>query len=157
MAAIVGIDALVLFKKATDTKWEPLPERNEFSISISVDTAEHKVFVKSLADAWANKRRTWMSWSGSASGYHDDEDSTIFDHVVAGEELQVRFYDTRQGVELNVTTGLPTPAAGATIGYWEGNVVLTSVEHGTGTSDFSTLNVNFDGNGPLTRVNAVEA
>jgi len=54
MGAIVGVDALVLMSEDNGTTWIPLPERNEFSINIKVDTAEHKVFVTSLAEAWSD-------------------------------------------------------------------------------------------------------
>lgn len=137
MAAIVGIDAKVEFSADGGSTWSEIPERNEFSISINVDTAEHKIFVASLADAWIEKNRTWMSWSGSLSGYYDDSDDTIFDTVVAGETIIVRFYDSRNDASK----------------YWQGNAVLTSVEHGTNTDDFSTLNVDFEGQGALTRIN----
>jgi hypothetical protein len=137
MAAIVGIDAKIELKidvNGTPT-WTELPERNEFSISIKVDTAEHKVFVESLDKAWANKKRTWMSWSGSLSGYFDSADDTIFKAVLAGEEIDARFYDTRDAV-------LGTKA-------WQGKILLTNVEHTTGTDDYSTLNVDFEGQGIL--------
>ena len=146
MGAIVGVDALVLMSEDNGTTWVPLPERNEFSINIKVDTAEHKVFVASLADAWSDKRRTWMSWSGSLQGYYDDADDTIFDKVVEGAQVKLRFYDTRyenltvQDVIANVFK------------YWEGTAILTSIDHGTGTEDFSTLNVDFEGVGKLNRV-----
>lgn len=136
MAAIVGIDARVDFSTDGGNNWDPIPERNEFSININVDTAEHKVFVANLAAAWIEKARTWMSWSGSLSGYYDDADDTIFDTVVAGAVIMIRFYDSR-----NVSTK-----------YWEGSAVLTSVDHSTGTDDFSTLSVDFEGQGALTRV-----
>lgn len=136
MAAIVGIDALIEFSTDGGSTWSPIPERNEFSISISVDAAEHKVFVPSLADAWVSKARTWMSWSGSLGGYYDDNDDTIFNTVVAGQTIKVRFYDTR-----NDTTK-----------YWQGDAILTSVEHSVNTDDFATLSVDFEGQGPLTRV-----
>jgi hypothetical protein len=136
MAAIVGIDARVDFSTDGGSIWNPIPERNEFSININVDSAEHKVFVASLADAWIEKARTWMSWSGSLSGYYDDADDTIFDTVVAGNVIKIRFYDSR-----NVATK-----------YWEGDAILTSVDHSTGTDDFSTLSVDFEGQGALDRV-----
>ena len=136
MAAIVGIDARVDFSTDGGSQWDPIPERNEFSLNINVDTAEHKVFVANLAAAWIEKARTWMSWSGSLSGYYDDADDTIFDTVVAGAVIMIRFYDSR-----NVSTK-----------YWEGSAVLTSVDHSTGTDDFSTLSVDFEGQGALTRV-----
>ena len=116
--------------------WKELPERNEFSISIKVDSAEHKTFVPSLADAWVTKARTWMSWSGSVNGYHDNADDTIFDTMVAGATIQIRFYDTRTDMTK----------------YWQGPAILTNVNHGTNPNDFSTLSVDFEGQGPLTRV-----
>ena len=149
MGAIVGIDALVLIKAEGETKFTVLPERNEFSISINVDVAEHKVFVASLADAWVDKKRTWMNWSGSLNGYYSDADDSIYKTVMKGQVVTMRFYDTREGAELDETTGAPLDTE---VGeYWEGNVLLTSVEHGTGTDDFSTLNVNFEGLGKLKR------
>lgn len=137
MAAIVGIDARVDIS-SNGTDWTAVAERNEFSISIRVDTAEHKIFVASLADAWSNKARTWMSWSGSLNGYYDDADDTIFDTVVAGEEVYLRFYDSRN-------------ASGK---YWQGVAILTSVEHSTGTDDYATLSVEFEGQGALERYNS---
>lgn len=138
MSAIVGIDARVDVSTDSGTTWDEIPERNEFTISIRVDVAEHKPFVADLASAWSNKARTWMAWSGSLNGYYDDADDTIFDTVVAGEEVMLRFYDTR-----NTTTK-----------YWEGTALLTSVEHTTGTDDYSTLTVEFEGQGALDRVSS---
>ena len=137
MAALVGIDAKVEVSTNGGTTWSEIPERNEFSISINVDAAEHKVFVASLADAWISKQRTWMSWSGSLAGYYDDADDTIFSTVVAGATIKLRFYDSRND----------------TSAYWQGDAILTSVEHTTGTDDFSTLSVDFEGQGALTRTN----
>lgn len=136
MAAIVGINAKIDISTNGGSTWSTLSERNEFSISISVDIAEHKVFVATMADAWVGKARTWMNWSGSLSGYYDDADNTIFNTVVAGSTIKLRFYDDRA-----VTTK-----------YWAGDAILTSVEHSTGTDDFATLSVDFEGQGALTRV-----
>jgi hypothetical protein len=136
MAAIVGIDGKVQISTNGGGTWTDLPERNEFTINIRVDTAEHKVFVASLADAWANKARTWMSWSGSLAGYYDDGDDTIFDTVVAGLVVKLRFYNSRN-----------TPSK-----YWEGDALLTSVDSTNSTDDYATLNVEFEGQGALTRV-----
>jgi hypothetical protein len=146
MGAIVGVDALVLMSEDNGTTWIPLPERNEFSINIKVDTAEHKVFVTSLAEAWSDKRRTWMSWSGSLQGYYDDADDTIFDKVVEGADVLLRFYDTRYE---NLTV---EDVIANVFKYWQGKAILTSIDHGTGTEDFSTLNVDFEGIGKLNRV-----
>ena len=137
MSAIVGIDARVDYSTdAPRAVWTPFTERNEFSINISVDTAEHKPFVANLAAAWVEKVRTWMSWSGSLRGYYDDASDAIFDNMVAGLLIGVRFYDTRNDLTK----------------YWEGEAMLTSVEHTTGTDDFATLSVDFEGYGALDRV-----
>lgn len=138
MAAIVGINALVQVSTNGGSTWSDFTERNEFSISISVDVAEHKVFVATLADAWVGKSRTWMDWNGSLNGYYDDANDTIFDTVVAGNVVKLRFYDDR-----NVATK-----------YWEGDALLTSVEHATNTDDYATLTVDFEGLGALSRVSS---
>lgn len=137
MAALVGINALVQIS-SNGSVWTSIPERNEFSISVNVDSAEHKVFVATMADAWIEKARTWMSWSGSLSGYYDDADDTIFTQVLAGTVIYLRFYDDR------ADTGA----------YWQGQAILTSVEHSTNTDDFSTLSVDFEGVGALARTNS---
>jgi len=143
MAAIVGIDARIDMSTADPwTVWNELPERNEFSISISVDTAEYKPFVANLAAAWITKARTWMSWSGSASGYFDDADDTIFDQVVAGSTVKLRFYVSRY-------------ESAQSSDVWEGFAVLTSVDHSVSTDDYATLDVDFEGQGELIRTTVV--
>lgn len=139
MAAIVGIDAQIdmAVDYPTFATYAQLPERNEFSISISVDTAEYKPFVASLGDAWITKARTWMSWSGSASGYFDDADDSIFDQVVAGTTVKMRFFTKRDSTDC-----------------WEGLAVLTSVDHSVSTDDYATLDVDFEGQGELVRTTA---
>ncbi len=136
MSAIVGIDARVDYSTDLQTpSWTAFTERNEFSINVSVDVAEHKPFVSSISAAWVEKARTWMSWSGSLAGYLDTSNDYIFDAVVAGDIILLRFYDTRNDLTR----------------YWEGQAVLTSVDHGTTTDDFATLSVDFEGNGTLSR------
>lgn len=155
MAAIVGIDAAILTAPAGTTAlpswdavggswtlgaWALMPERNELSISISVDVAEHRPFVDSLSDAWVGKARTWMDWSGSFSGFYDDGDDTIFTNMKAGLKLQTVIFDSRL-----------TALTGAQVDYWFGQILLTSVDHTTGSEDFSTLDVDFEGAGALLR------
>lgn len=136
MSALVGVNAKVQYSTNGGGAWTDFTERNEFSITINVDVAEHKIFVATLADAWIEKYRTWMSWSGSLSGYYDDANDDIFNRVVAGTIIMLRFYDDR-----NVGSK-----------YWQGNALLTSVEHGVNTDDFATLNVDFEGSGALSRI-----
>lgn len=135
MSAIVGIDAKVELSTAgAGGPFTEISERNEFVINIRVDTAERKIFVATYADAWTSKTRTWMSWSGSLRGYYDDADDTIFNTVVAGATIHLRFYDSR-----------------ASARHWLGAALLTSVEKTTGTEDYITLSVDFEGSGALTR------
>jgi len=124
-----------------DNPWVPLPERNELSISISVDVAEHKPFVSSLAYAWVDKARTWMNWSGSFSGYYTDSDDSIFSTMKSGVSVWMVLFDSRYVA----ATGIPDKA-------WLGKVLLTSVDHTTGSEDFSTLDVDFEGLDPLYRI-----
>jgi len=136
MAAIVGIDAKVELSTNGGTNWSEIPERNEFQINIRVDVAEHKVFVPSISQAWITKARTWMSWSGSLQGFYDDANDVIFDTVVSGQTIKLRFYDSRNTASK----------------YWIGDAILTSVDHSTGTDDFAGLSVDFEGQGALDRI-----
>jgi hypothetical protein len=122
------------------TPWMELPERNEISLSISVDVAEHRPFVASLEDAWVGKARTWMDWSGSFSGFYDDADDSIFNTMKSGLAVWMIMFDSR------FVEALGTPAD-----YWFGKILLTSVDHTTGSEDFSTLDVDFEGAGKLYR------
>jgi hypothetical protein len=136
MAAVVGINAKIEYSTDDVVYNELDSERNEFTINISVDVAERRPFVATLADAWVKKGRTWMNWNGSISGYFDDADDTIFNTMKAGAVIYLKFFDDRA-----VTTK-----------YWQGQVLLTSVEHGVTTEDFATLNVDFEGTDTLSRV-----
>lgn len=135
MASIVGIDGKIEISTNGGSTWTELSERNEYSISTKVDVAEHKTFVASLADAWVTKARTWMNWSGSLSGYYDDASSTIFDRVIAGTAVMLRFFPSR-------STGSNK--------YWSGTALLTNVEVSAKTDDFVSLNCDFEGSGALT-------
>ena len=133
MAAIVGIDAKIDYSDDGGTSWETFPQRNTFSISISVDTAEYKPFVATLADAWVTSARTWMNWSGSMDGYFDDADNSIFDTMVAGTSIDFRFYVSR-----------------AATSAWQGTAILTNVNHEVTAEDYASLSVDFSGQGALT-------
>lgn len=142
MSALVGIDARVDYStNLTTPSWTAFTERNEFTINIAVDIAERRIFVASIADAWVEKERTWMSWSGSLNGYLDYVKGTgvsnddIFDLMVAGNVLLLRFYNTRSKLT----------------NYWEGQAILTSVDHGTTSEDYATLSVDFEGSGALAK------
>lgn len=134
MAAIVGIDAKVEISTDNGSTWTELPERNEYSISIDVEVAEHKVFKPSLAEAWVGKARTWMDWSGSLNGYYDDANTSIFSTVVAGAVVKIKI----------------TPQRAVATKFWSGDALLTSVEMTGNTDDFSTLSVDMEGVGALT-------
>ena len=123
--------------------WAQFPERNEFSISISVDIAEHKVFVEEWADAWVGKARLFMDWSGSMSGYLDTSTDTIFDSMKAGDDLWVLFVNSKAN---DAPTDDTQPAQ-----YWLGKVILGSIDMTTPTEDYVTLDVDFAGDGKLYR------
>jgi len=123
--------------------WTQFPERNEFSISISVDIAEHKVFVASPADAWVDKARLFMDWSGSMSGYLDASNDEIFTNMKAGESLWVAFVNSK-------TNDAPTDDFAPTQ-YWLGLVILGSIDMSTPVEDYVTLDVDFAGSGELYR------
>lgn len=125
----------------TASPWTEIPERNEFSIDISVDIAERRPFVTLISEAWVKKARTWMSWSGSISGFYDDADNTLFTKMKAGNELWMIFFDSRY-----VSGVSATPST-----YWLGKVLLTNVSHTTGSEDFSTFDSDFEGTDPLYR------
>ena len=127
----------------SEYSWALFPERNEFSISISVDIAEHKVFVEEWADAWVGKARLFMDWSGSMSGYLDTSTDTIFDSMKAGDDLWVLFINSK-------TNDAPTDDA-SPAQYWLGKVILGSIDMTTPTEDYVTLDVDFSGNGKLYR------
>lgn len=115
--------------------WTEFTERNEISISISVDVAEHKVFVTNIEHAWVEKARLYMDWSGSMTGYYDDATDEIFDTMKEGMNIWLYIVPTKL-----------TPAK-----YWAGKVILTSVDHTIANEDFASLDVDFEGNGPLYR------
>lgn len=115
--------------------WTQVSERNEIAINIAVDVAEHKVFVTNIDNAWVEKARLYMDWSGSLSGYYDDASNDIFDTMKAG--VDVWFYIVNSKTD--------------TSKYWFGKGLLTSVDHTIANEDFATLDADFEGNGPLYR------
>jgi len=167
MTAIIGIDADILFVAESECTgepvdlpkwntttlvwdttypsnydWEQFPERNEFSISISVDIAEHKVFVASPANAWVEKARLFMDWSGSMSGYLDTSTDTIFTNMKEGESLWVIFINSKLS---------DAPDAVEPTRYWLGKIILGSIDMSTPVEDYVTLDVDFAGSGELYR------
>lgn len=168
MTAIIGIDADILFvpeseasgesstlptwdsstatwdlTTPTNFDWQQFTERNEFSISISVDIAEHKVFVADPNNAWVGKARLFMDWSGSMSGYLDTASDTIFTKMKAGESLWVLFVNSKSNDAVGDGTA-PTQ-------YWLGKVILGSIDISTPTEDYVTLDVDFEGSDELYR------
>lgn len=130
-----GSESWTLAVNNSAYSWTQISERNEFSISISVDTAEHKVFVTNISNAWVEKARLYMDWSGSLSGYYDDATDDIFTTMKNGKDVYMVFFDTKE----------------ATSKYWIGKCILTTVDHTTANEDFATLDVDFEGNGKLYR------
>jgi len=115
--------------------WEEFTERNEINITVNVDTAEHKVFVANVEDAWVTKARLYMNWNGSISGYYDDANDIIFETMKNGKMVWLYIVNTKED---------PTK-------YWLGSALLTTVDSGIVNEDFTSLDVDFEGSGPLYR------
>jgi len=127
----------------SEYSWTLFPERNEFSISISVDIAEHKVFVADPSSAWVGKARLYMDWSGSMSGYLDTTNDEIFNNMKQGQSLWTLFVNSK-------TNDAPVDDA-PPAQYWLGKIILGSVDMSTPNEDFVTLDVDFAGSGALYR------
>lgn len=139
----IATEVWTLPVNSADYSWVVFPERNEFAISISVDIAEHKVFRGSPSGAWVDKKRLYMDWSGSMSGYLDNEDDAIFTNMKAGFDLWALFVDSKTDA---IATGDNAPTS-----YWLGLIILGSIDRTTGNEDFASLDVDFEGSGELYR------
>lgn len=128
MAKIVCVDALVYWAGAVFT------ERNDASVSIDVDIAEARPFVANMAAAYAAKTATWKSWTASLSGYYDDTNNAVQNAIRDGTTAQLVIYPSRADLTA----------------YWYGNALVSSVEHGITSEDYSELNAEFEGSGALT-------
>jgi hypothetical protein len=135
MAKILGINALCYIGGVE------VPQRNEWSLNISRELQEARVFQAATAAAtWVDQTAGFRSWSGSMNGYYDDNSEVVNGWVVGSNSTgrgALLLYENRS--ELT--------------SYWYGLAWFESSQT-TGVDGFVELNIDFTGDGALTRFTA---
>lgn len=116
---------------------------NLTSVDISQEMATRDVTTKTSA---GNREllEGMMSWSGSASGFFENEDAD--GHKLLLDTLQARTAVALIYTEYDATGA--TPASGAT--KYEGDIFITSLSRTDGLEESATWEVSFEGTGSLT-------
>lgn len=130
MSKILGINALAYLGGAE------LPQRNSWSLNISRELVEARVFQDSDAgSSWVNQIGGFRSWSGSINGYYDDADESIMTYTIdTVSKVSIHLYEKRSDLTR----------------YWYGEV-WTEVSEDAASDGVIELNVDFTGDGVLTR------
>jgi len=132
MAKILGINALCYIDGAE------VPQRNEWSLNVSRELIEARVFQGSSAsESWVDQAAGFKSWSGSMNGFYDDASEDIVDFTVgtdSGSRARLHLYEDR----------------GTLTNYWYG-LAWFEMSQTTNTDGFVELNVDFTGDGVLRR------
>jgi hypothetical protein len=115
------------------------PQRSNWSIDVSRELREARVFSNVSGGSWVEQGSGFMSWSGSADGYYDDSSSTsIFTAVLgATAEQPMLFYENRLGA--------------GSLHYWYGTAWI-DVSENASVDGFVELNMSITGSGALQRV-----
>lgn len=129
MAKIVGVNAMVYLNNAL------LPERNEWSLSISRELQEARVFQAVNANGyWVDQSSGFKSWSGSINGYYDDASAAITGATTGNARAWIHLYENRATLTA----------------YWYGAAWIEA-EETVSPDGFAELNVSFTGDGQLLR------
>lgn len=130
MAKILGTNALVYVGGVV------FPQRNSWSLSISRELREARVFqAGGAAASWVENAGSFRSWSGSLGGYYDDADDTAVSNVVGSvSRTSILLYENR-----NTLTR-----------YWYG-LAWFELSQDTPADDFVEISADFTGDGPLQR------
>lgn len=132
MAKILGINALC-YIGGTE-----VPQRNEWSLNVSRELQEARVFqAAGAAASWVDQTAGFRSWSGSLNGYYDDASSVVTDNTVganSGSRRSIHLYENRATLT----------------NYWYG-VAWFEMSQTTGVDGFVELNIDFTGDGALFR------
>lgn len=132
MSKILGINAMV-YVGGTE-----LPQRNQWSLTISRELTEGRVFQSASASAsWVDQTAGFKSWNGSVNGYYDDSDTKIQGLILGTAST------TRQTIHLYEDRG-------TLANYWYGLAWFEANEDVT-TDGFVEINVDFTGDGALRR------
>lgn len=124
-----GENALVYLPIGTE-----LPERNSWSLDITRELREAKVF-QAGTDLWVENAAGYKSWSGAINGFYDaaSEAAVTASHGASGLQTLLLYEDR--------------DSAGK---YWYGTVWADMTEDVT-VDGFIELNVTFTGSGALQR------
>jgi len=132
MAKILGINALA-YIGGTE-----IPQRNEWSLNISRELQEARVFQSASAGAsWVDQIAGFRSWTGSMNGYYDDSSETLVGYAIGAGSTAVApllLYESRADLT----------------NYWYG-LAWFEVSESTSVDGFVEINIDFTGDGALQR------
>lgn len=130
MAKILGTNALVYVGGVE------FPQRNSWSLSVSRELREARVFQSGSASAsWVDNSGSFKSWSGSLGGYYDDASDLAVTHTVNSvSRTTIHLYENRNTLSR----------------YWYGWAWF-EFSQDTPADDFVEVSVDFTGDGPLMR------
>lgn len=130
MAKVLGINALVYVGGVQ------LSSANSWSITVNRELKEARVFQGTAANAsWVEQTGAFKSWSGSVNGYYDNASETQTDLVLGAGRALLVLYEDRNTLA----------------NYWYGYAWF-EMSQDTPVDDFVELNVDFTGDGQLTRI-----
>lgn len=145
MAKVLGINALVyvvpLSYSGGLSPTYALPNRNNWSITITRELQEARVFTDAAASAsWVEQIAGFRSWNGSVNGYFDTtatNNNRTTDLAIGVESVRegyVWLYEDRE----------------FTTSYWYG-AAWFELNEDVSTDSVVELNIDFTGTGPLLR------
>lgn len=121
------------------------------TLSISAETADISSKDHGI---WGGSEVTKFSWEISSENlYTEDNYDDLFDLMLAGEPFKVRFgLKSQNDNSLNVADGDYTNWTSKNSGYYEGNVVITSLNANANNGENATYSATFTGAGKIVRV-----
>lgn len=114
------------------------PNRSNWSIDVSRELREARVFNASTGASWVDQGMGFMSWSGSADGYYEDtgtETLVAASHGATSEKI-ILLYENRLG--------------SGSLRYWYGTAWV-DLSESVSVDGFVELNVTLTGTGALLR------
>ena len=121
------------------------------TLSISAETADISSKDHGI---WGGSEVTKFSWEISSENlYTEDNYDDLFDLMLAGEPFKVRFgLKSQNDNSLNVADGDYTNWTSKNSGYYEGDVVITSLNANANNGENATYSATFTGAGKIVRV-----
>lgn len=120
------------------------------TLSISAETADISSKDHGI---WGGSEVTKFSWEITSENlYTEDNYDDLFDLMLAGEPITVRFgLKSQNDNSLNVADGDYDNWTSKNAGYYEGSVVITSLSANANNGENATYSVTFTGAGKITR------